>query len=333
MGHSHADHGHVLPGHHARHDHGPRHDHDHHDHHHHHHLPLRPDGVLAAGMALNALFVAVEAAAGLWSGSMALLADAGHNLSDVLGLTLALTAVRLARRRPTAQRTYGFKKGTVLSALANSVGLLVLVGAMAWEAVERLQHPVPVPGLTVVAVAGAGMVVNALSAGLLHLRTDKRDANLHGAMLHLLGDAAVSLGVVVAGLVMMGFGWAWIDPLTSLLIAAVVLWSTWDLLRHSLDLALDAAPRGLDVEAVRRWLTDQPGVLGLHDLHVWALSTTEPALTAHLDVEPERVTDPNYVRQISAGLHENFGIDHATLQVEPVSAEVCRTGPGCEPHR
>ena len=303
-----------------------QHDHDHggHDHGHahgpgghHHQPPAGFDGAFALGAALNAAFVAAEIVFGLLAHSVALLADAAHNLGDVLGLLLAWGAVWLGRRRPTRERTYGYGRSTILASLTNAVVLLVSVGAIAVEAVQRLAAGVPsgqVGGRTVMLVAAAGIVVNGVTAWLF-ARGRKGDLNVRGAFLHMAADAAVSAGVVAAGLVILLTGWAWLDPLVSLGIATLILVSTWGLLRDSVNLALDKVPDGVDARKVRAYLTALPGVIEVHDLHIWGLSTTETALTAHL-VRPGRGTDDALLRQACVELRARFGVGHATFQVE-----------------
>lgn len=277
-----------------------------------------PQGLpFAIGIGLNTVFVVVEAVYGILAGSIALVADAVHNLSDVLGLALAWGAVVLARRGPTKRRTYGLRKSTILSALANAVLLLVAVGGIAWEAVGRFARPEPVQGATVMIVASIGVLINGVSA-FLFARGSKYDLNIRGAFLHLAADAAVSLGVVLAGFVVLRTGWNWLDPATSIVISLVVLVGTWGLLKDSLNLALDAVPEGIDVEQVRAYLLGLPYVENVHDLHVWAMSTTDTALTAHLGTTVD-VLPPDFLRDASRTLHERFGIEHTTLQVEPSS--------------
>jgi cobalt-zinc-cadmium efflux system protein len=289
-----------------------------HRHHHHHgghqHRPGPAERGFAAGIVLNLGFVLLEAAAGLAAGSMALLADAAHNLSDVLGLLLAWVAVRLARRQPGGRRTYGWHRGTILAALANAMLLLVAVGAIATESVQRLLDPAPVATGFMLWVAAAGVLVNAGTA-LLFARGRHADLNRRGAYLHMLADAGVSAGVVAGALLINATGWGWIDPVLSLGIAAVILASTWGLLREAVDLAMDAVPRGIDPAAVLAYLQAAPGVAEVHDLHVWAISTTETALTAHL-VRPEAVLDDGFLSALQAALRERFGIGHVTLQIE-----------------
>jgi cobalt-zinc-cadmium efflux system protein len=295
------------------HDHG----HDHHGHDHgpgHSHGPAPGERGFALGISLNLGFVGLEVVAGLIAGSMALLADAGHNLSDVLGLVLAWVAVRLARRLPGGRRTYGWHRGTILAALGNAMLLLVAVGAIALESMQRLMEPAPVATGFMMAVAAAGILVNGATA-MLFARGREADINRRGAYLHMMADAAVSAGVVVGGLLIRLTGWDWVDPMVGLVIAGVILAGTWGLLRESIDLAMDVVPHGIEPEAVRTWLAERPGVAEVHDLHIWALSTTETALTAHL-VRPGAAVDDGFLRMVQQGLRERFGIGHATLQVE-----------------
>lgn len=286
----------------------------HHHDHHHNHGPASFDQAFAIGIGLNLAFVLVEAGFGLFAHSLALVADAGHNLSDVLGLGLAWGASVLSRRRPTERRTYGLRRSSIVAALANAVLLLVAVGAIGWEAIRRFANPEPAAGTVVIGVAAVGIVVNTVTA-LMFLRGRERDANIRGAFLHMAADAAVSLGVVVAGFLILATGWAWLDPAISLAIAAIVLISTWGLLRESLDLALDAVPKGIDPRAVETYLASLPGVAEVHDMHIWGLSTTEVALTAHL-VIPKGSDGDALLRTATAELHDQFGIEHATLQIE-----------------
>lgn len=279
----------------------------------HSHIPARLTTAFRVGVALNAAFVLVEAAMGFASHSLALLADAGHNLSDVLGLLLAWGAAEMARRRPTTRRTYGMRRSTILAALANALLLLVAVGAIGLEAIQRMMSPHPVAGGIVAAVAGIGVIVNGITAALF-FSGRRDDLNVRGAFLHMAADAAVSAAVLVAGLAMMVTGIAWLDPVASLIVATVILWGTWGLLRESLALAMDAVPEGIDPERVRDYLTGLPGVVAVHDLHIWAMSTTEAALTAHL-VCPGGWTDESLVRTRDE-LHARFGIEHTTLQIE-----------------
>jgi cobalt-zinc-cadmium efflux system protein len=265
------------------------------------------------GVLLNVVFVAVELVYGHIAGSLALVADAWHNLSDVLGLLLAWGAYYAAARRPSPRFTYGLRKSTILAALGSAVLLLIALGAIAWEAIGRFVERPDVEGEIVLVVAGIGFVINTITA-LLFFADRKKDLNLRGAFLHMAADALVSLGVVVSGLIMMWTGWSLLDPILSLGIVLVILMGTWDLLRDSLKLSLDAVPEGLDIGAIERWLQQRPGVQRVHDLHVWAMSTTETALTAHL-VMPEGAED-RFLRGVAEGLHDEFHIVHPTLQIE-----------------
>lgn len=295
----------------------------------HAHGSATPAGrAFAVGIGLNMFFVVVEASYGIAAQSIALVADAAHNLSDVLGLVLAWLAVRLAARKPTGRRTYGFRKGTILSALANAVLLLVAVGAIAWEAVGRFARPAPVQGGIVMLVAAIGVAINGLSA-ILFIKGSKHDINLKGAFLHLAADAVVSLGVVITGFVVVRTGWNWLDPAASIAISLVVLVSTWGLLKDSLNLILDAVPEHIDPDAVRAYLSKLPGVVAVHDMHIWAMSSTEVALTAHV-VMPGEVSAPPFLQRISQQLHEQFGIEHTTIQVEPPEAgDACKAENDC----
>jgi cobalt-zinc-cadmium efflux system protein len=294
---------------HHHHDHGHGHGHGHHD-----HGPSSHGRAFAIGVVLNAAFVVVEAVFGFLSGSMALVADAGHNLSDVLGLVIAWGASVLAARPPSARFTYGFKSSSILAALANAALLLMALGAITVESVRRLMAPEPVAGGTVVAVALVGIVINTATA-LLFAKGRHNDINLRGAFLHMAGDAAVSAGVVIAGLVIERTGALWIDPVTSLVIVAVIAWGTWGLLKDAVKLGLAGVPPGINEGAVRKFLMEQPGVTAVHDLHIWAMSTTETALTAHL-VMPGGFPGDGFLHELAHELEHDFGIGHATVQVE-----------------
>lgn len=273
----------------------------------------------AIGVGLNLLFVGVEVAAGLWGGSLALLADASHNLGDVGGLLLAWGASVIATARPTERRTYGLRRATILAALASTVLLLIGLGAIAWEAIRRLQDPAPVASLAIVAVAGVGVVVNGLTA-LLFVRGSRGDLNLRGAFLHMAADAGVSLAVLLGGVAIAVTGALWVDPALSIVVVVVVLASTWSLGRESWNLAVDAVPRAIDPGRVRNYLLTQSGVADVHDLHIWGLSTTQCALTAHL-VIPEGGASDDFLHRLSRELERRFGIDHATIQIERGDAE------------
>ena len=300
----------------------------HHTHDHgHSHAPANYNRAFAIGIALNVVYIIVEATYGIITDSLALLADAGHNLSDVLGLLLAWGADFLAQRKPTGRHTYGWRKSTTLAALTNAIILLVAMGGVAWEAVQRFSDPLPVAGKTIIIVAAIGVVINTATA-LLFLSGRKQDLNIRGAFLHMAADAGVSAGVVLAGVVILSTGWLWIDPAVSLIITAIILAGTWGLLRDSFNLALDAVPAGIDPEAVKSYLSDLPGVKGVHDLHIWAMSTSETALTAHL-LKPDAGDDDTLIEQAGRELHERFGIDHITIQWER-RPELDHCGGACE---
>jgi cobalt-zinc-cadmium efflux system protein len=299
------------------------HDHDaHHDHGAHSHAPGHSHAIPTGGInlrmgvavALNLVFVVVEGGFGFISNSVALIADAGHNLSDVLGLICAWGALLLGRRPPGAKFTYGLGRSSVLAALVNAVLLLLACGAIAWEAASRLGSPPPVAGRTVMAVAAVGIVLNGISAWMLHAGSHG-DLNRRSAYLHMLSDAAVSGGVLVSGFFIMLTGWSRLDPLVSLGVVAVILISTWRLLRDSLTLSLDGVPSSVDSSAVMSYLADQRGVTDVHDLHIWALSTTSVALTAHL-VVPDRGAEDALLTSLTPDLKRRFQIQHATLQIE-----------------
>ena len=314
----HHDHGHQDHGHHDHrgHDHG--HDHAHHGH---SHAPASFDRAFSIGTVLNIGFVAVEFAYGLIGNSLALIADAGHNLSDVAGLLIAWGSAVLARRIPTARYTYGLRGSTILAALANAALLFVVTGAIAWEAVLRFMTPQPVATGTMMVVAAVGIVVNGATAWLF-AGGRKSDLNIRGAYLHMAADAAVSLGVVVAGAAIAFTGWLWIDPLVTLGISSVIVVGTWDMLRQSASLALNAVPVGIDPARVRDYLRAQPGVTALHDLHIWAMSTTETALTCHL-VMPAGYPGDAALACIAQDLKQRFAIGHSTIQVEDGKGKAC----------
>ncbi|PZO79193.1 cation diffusion facilitator family transporter [Sphingomonas hankookensis] len=293
---------------------GHHHGHDHHHGHGHSHAPADFGRAFAIGTLLNIAFVIVEGGAGFWFDSVALLADAGHNLSDVLGLLIAWGGVELARRPATRRFTYGLGASTILAALANALVLLMAVGAILLETVQRLGDPRPIDGWPVVWVALAGIGVN-LATALLFARGRHGDVNIRGAYLHMAADAAVSAGVVIAGLLILWTGAAWIDPVVSLVVVVIILVGTWGLLSESLLLALQAVPRGIDAQAVEALLAAQEGVARVHDLHIWPMSTTETALTAHL-VMPAGHPGDGFLTELSGRLEHDFGIGHATVQVE-----------------
>jgi cobalt-zinc-cadmium efflux system protein len=300
------------------------HDHGHHDHAH-AHAPANFGRAFAIGIILNTGFVAVEFGYGVISNSMALIADAGHNLSDVLGLGIAWLASVFAIRPPSQSHTYGFKGSTILAALVNAVFLLVAMGAIGWEALQRFAYPEPAPAKTIMIVAAIGIVVNAVTAWLFAWGRD-HDLNIRGAYLHMASDAAVSLGVVIAGFILLQTGWLWIDPLVSLVIAGIVVWGTWGLLRDSLAMSLQAVPPGIDIKAVQAFLRTQPGVSGVHDLHIWAMSTTEKAMTAHL-VMPQGRPGDTFLMHVTDELQHHHGIGHVTLQIETDPETACKLQP------
>ena len=283
----------------------------------------------AIGVALNSAFIIAEVVFGLFSHSLTLLADAGHNLGDVLGLIMAWAAASLQGRTATDRYTYGFRRTSVLAALFNALLLLVSVGAIAWEAIRRIVHPEPVAGLTIIWVAALGVLVNGVTAWMF-ASGRKGDLNIRGAFLHMAADAAVSVGVVIAGLILLRTGWALVDPISSLVLVAIILLGTWGLFRDSLNLALDAVPEGIDLPAVRRWLEALPEVAALHHLHVWGLSTTETACTAHV-VKRDPNLDDALLRKIADGLHDEFGIEHTTVQFESCHAPDCPTESEADP--
>ena len=295
-----------------------------HDHDHGAHGPHYAGRAFAVGIGLNLAFVLVEAVYGVLAHSMALLADAGHNLSDVLALTLAWGASTLARREPSERFTYGLRSSSILAALLNAALLLVVTGGIAWEAINRFAAPAPVAGETVIWVALAGILVNGASA-MLFARDRRRDINMRGAFLHLAADAAVSLGVVVAGVGILFTGWLWLDPLTGLVIAVAIVWSTWGLLRDSVTLALNAVPEHIDPRVVRTYLSRLAGVTEVHDLHIWAMSTTETALTVHL-VIPSGNPGDAFLAEVCKELRARYHVHHATIQIE-IGAQPCELAP------
>lgn len=290
--------------------------------HHHHAHGTGYDKLFAIGIALNVTYIIVETVYGFYVNSLALLADAGHNVSDVLGLGMAWGASYLSRIKPNERRTYGWRSTSILASLFNALTLLIAVGGIAWEAIRRFHSPEPVAAPVVMWVAGIGVVINTATA-LLFYRDRHHDLNIQGTFLHMAADACVSLGVVIAGLVIYMTGTYWIDSVTSLVVAFVILISTWGLLRDSFNLVLNAVPRGIKLEDVHRYLSSLPGVESVHDLHIWAMSTTETAITAHI-VRPTPGNDDELLAEINHALHERFGIEHMTLQIErSVEAAKC----------
>jgi cobalt-zinc-cadmium efflux system protein len=301
-------------------------DHDHDHGHDHHRPPDDPGRAFVVGIALNLVFLIVEAIAGVIADSTALLADAAHNFGDVLGLGMAWGAVVLARRKRTPRRTYGLRRTTIVAGLANAMLILFAIGGVTWEAIQRFGHPAHVDGGLVAIVAVLGVLVNA-GAALLFARGRDRDVNRRGAFLHLVADAAVSAGVVISGVVVWRTGLDWIDPATSIVVSLVILAGTLRLLREALDLLLDAVPSHIDPEAVEAYLAGLRGVREVHDLHIWSMSTTAVALTAHLVIEPGGQS-PQLVRDAAHEIEHRFGIAHATIQLEPADADAGCAQPG-----
>ena len=266
------------------------------------------------GIILNVAYIIVEVVYGVLINSMALLADAGHNFSDVLGLLLAWGAAYLAKTAATEKRTYGLRKSTILAAFFNAIILMIAVGAITIEAIRKLIYPEPVQGSTMMIVAGIGFVINAITA-LLFIKGREKDLNIKGAFLHMAADAGVSLGVVIAGLLIIYTNWLWIDPVMSLIIVLVITIGTWGLLKDSFQLSMDAVPKGIDLKEVGSYLKSVNGVKEVHDLHIWAMSTTETALTAHL-VIPDETKDDYFLKKICGELYSRFGIEHSTIQIE-----------------
>lgn len=282
--------------------------------HHHDHDAKNYGQAFKIGLVLNIGFILTEVIFGVLADSLALLADAGHNLSDVLGLALAWGASRLVQREATDRRTYGWKKTSILAALFNAIILFVAIGGIAWEAVRRFSHPSPIGGLTIVWVAGIGVIINGITA-LLFISGRKSDLNIRGAFLHMAADAGVSAGVVLAGAGILITGWQWLDPTISLVIVVIIFVSTWGLLKDSFNLALDGVPRHIDTETVRNYLAHVPGISEVHDLHIWGMSTSEVALTAHL-VKQSAENDDALISEMRKELRRRFGIGHITIQWE-----------------
>jgi cobalt-zinc-cadmium efflux system protein len=307
---------------------GHLHGHGGHDHsahtHGHEHAPKDFGRAFALGTALNLGFVLIEAAYGIFANSMALLADAGHNLSDVFGLIVAWGAATLVKREPSHTFTYGLGSSSILAALANAVVLLIAVGAIVWEAVQRFWAPEVVNASTIIWVAAIGIVINGFTAWLF--ASGSKDINVRGAFLHMAADTMISLGVVITGLAIIATGWLWLDPAISIAIAAVIVWGTWGLLKESARMALHGVPNGIDPGEVRVALASLPGVASLHDLHIWPISTTSTALTCHL-VMPDGHPGDAFIAAASELLAEKFAIQHTTLQIERGDAAVCKLAP------
>ncbi|UJS26356.1 cation diffusion facilitator family transporter [Thiothrix winogradskyi] len=295
-----------------------------HGHEHHHHAPKTFNRAFAVGIALNFGFVLVEAFYGWRINSLALLADAGHNLSDVAGLLVAWGGMLAGGLLPNVRHSYGWKRASILAAFANALLLLVAMGSLMWEAVGRLGTETAPDGYTIMAVAGVGVVINTATALLFMRGSD--DLNIRGAFLHMAADALVSVGVVVSGALALWFGWGWLDPVVSLAIAVVIVWGTWSLFHQSLHLLFDGVPQGVSLPEVQTYLQTLPGVTGVHDLHIWALGTSEVAMTAHL-LMPDGSPGDVFLTELAAELREHFGIQHPTVQIETQAAEC-----GCQQH-
>ncbi len=296
-------------------------DHDHHSHSHSHsnshahsHTPANFSRAFAVGLVLNIGFVGVEFFYGLLAHSIALIADAGHNLSDVLGLGLAWGAAVLSRRPPSRRHTYGWRRSSILAAFFNAVFLLIVTGGIAWESIQRFQEPGKVQGGVIIWVALVGIIINTITA-LMFMSGRKGDMNIRAAFLHMAADALVSAGVVLAGIGILATGWQWLDPAFSLVVSIVIVVNTWQLLKESFSLALDAVPESVDERAVRAFLLERPGVTQIHDLHIWGMSTTEIALTVHL-LMPTGHPGDDFLAQVCQELHDHFRIEHSTIQIE-----------------
>jgi cobalt-zinc-cadmium efflux system protein len=301
-----------MTRHHEEHAHGHAHGNDHA--HGHAHAPANFSRAFAIGLILNLGFVGVEVFYGLLAHSIALIADAGHNLSDVLGLGLAWGAAILSRRPPSRRHTYGWRRSSILAAFFNAVFLLVVTGGIAWESIQRFREPGEVQGGVIIWVALVGIAINTVTA-LLFMSGRKGDMNIRAAFLHMVADALVSAGVVLAGIGILATGWQWLDPAFSIIVSLVIIVNTWQLLRESFSLALDAVPENIDEQAVRAFLLERPGVEQVHDLHIWGMSTTEVALTAHL-VMPTGHPGDDFLSQACKALHDHFRIEHSTIQIE-----------------
>lgn len=297
------------------------HDHHNHEHHNHAHTVSNYNFAFSVGISLNVIFVVIEAGYGFTASSLALIADAGHNLSDVLSLLLAWGAHFLAQKAATEKRTYGFRKLTIMASLVSAIFLLIALGGITWEAINRLSNPKPVEGMTVMVVAAIGILINGMTA-LLFVSGQKHDLNIRAAFLHMVADAVVSLGVVIAGAIIMFKGWLLADPLISLFIVVVILVGTWSLLRDSINLSLDSVPKNIDVIEVKRYLTSVENVSQIHDLHIWAMSTTESALSVHLKVVDNSLRN-DFLPNIQKHLSDHFGIVHSTIQIEKQNDDYC----------
>ena len=281
--------------------------------HHHSHAPTNYGRIFAIGISLNIAFVIIEAILGWQAQSLALMADAGHNLSDVLALLLAWSALWLGKKQGNDYQTFGWRRASVLAALINAMLLLIAMGAMAWEAIGRLHQPNPINGMMMIWVASIGVVINGVTAWLF-MRDSQHDINIKGAFLHMAADALVSLGVIITGLLYVFYGWAWLDPVMSLLIAGVIIMGTWGLLKQSLHLSLDGVPESVELDKVRHYLLSLPKVTAAHDLHIWALSSSEIALTVQL-IMPTPPSNDEFLQELTHKLSHDFGINHTTIQI------------------
>lgn len=295
--------------------------------HHHSHATKNYNKAFAIGIALNIIFVAIESIYGFLSGSLALLADAGHNLSDVLGLFLAWGAFYFSAKPATEKRTYGYRKITVIASVASAIVLLLALGGIVWEALSRFNEPQPIAGMTVIVVALIGVVINTITA-LLFITDQKHDLNVRGAFLHMAADAGISLGVAISGFILLQTQWLLIDPIISLLIVAIILVGTWGLLRDSFNLSIDAVPEDIDMPGIKSYLNEQKQVVSFHDLHVWAISTTITALSVHLIVTTDKV-DNQFLMTLQKSLHDKFSIEHATIQIEYENNALGDHDPNC----
>ena len=335
QGHSHNDkddeHNHGGGGghhhnHDQKHDHKHDHGHAHGGHGHHHHVPKNFDAAFAIGAFLNLAFVGAELTYGYMAKSLALVADAVHNFADVVGLLLAWGAAWLSRRAPTDERTFGYRRASILAALLNACLLFLAVGGIIIEAVQRFAHPAPIQTQMMIWVAAVGIAIN-FGTAMLFWKGQKHDLNLRAAFIHMIGDAAISAGVVVAGLIIMYRGWVWMDPAISLVVSVIVLAGCWGLAREALHLSLDGVPKHINRRSVLVYLHELPGVTGVHDLHIWAMSTTEVALTVHL-MRPGMPTDDVFLHKVAHDLQETYQIGHVTVQIEAGNArEACKLAP------
>ncbi len=300
--------------HNCQHDHGHKHEHTHDHAHHHNHVPQNFNMPFIIGITLNSLFVIIEGAYGYFSHSLALMADAGHNLSDVASLFIAWGAIWLSQKKPTSRFTFGLRKSSILSGLFNALFLMIVVGIIIWEALHRLMNPVSIDSKTVIIIASIGIIINSMTA-LLFFKNKDNDINIKGAYLHMAADALISLGVVFSGVIISFTTWNWLDPLVSIIISFIIIYGTWDLLKNSLHLSMDAVPAQIEPMSVKKYLQSLDNVVEVHDLHIWAMSSTEIALSAHLTVKNNSL-DNKMLVSLSANLKDKFKIHHPTIQLE-----------------